>query len=182
MTVRLAEEIESVFIDRENDLLDENTADRAELISTILCGIGNETQIDATHRTMVRAYVLATFDKLPKLDQHAFKSVQRAFAAIHDLMSGCLCSESRFEEINRHYRPHEYDDMKEYNEKRKAKDARAVSETGAATPETDEIVTLREKLAKLERLPENEAISFHLESEIYRLEHEAADKWQDVIR
>lgn len=50
--------------------------------------------------------------------------------------------------------------------------------------ETDpEIISLREKLANLERLPENEAVLFNLESEIYRLECEtvSADEWPDLI-
>lgn len=47
----------------------------------------------------------------------------------------------------------------------------------------DPLHDLRERLAKLERVPENEAISFQLQTEIYRLEHETTiDEWPDVIR
>ncbi len=50
-------------------------------------------------------------------------------------------------------------------------------------PPSAELIALKEKLTKLESLPENEAIAFQLESEIYRLEGEAAraNEWPDVI-
>jgi hypothetical protein len=45
-----------------------------------------------------------------------------------------------------------------------------------------ELTSLREKLAKLEYLPENEAVRFNLESEIYRLERDAdSDEWPYMI-
>ena len=45
-----------------------------------------------------------------------------------------------------------------------------------------EIASLQAKLTRLERLPENEAVRFQLESEIYRLEREAnADEWPELI-
>jgi hypothetical protein len=43
---------------------------------------------------------------------------------------------------------------------------------------------LRQKLMRLERLPENEAIAFQLETQIYHLERGSktdAEKWPDVI-
>jgi len=57
----------------------------------------------------------------------------------------------------------------------------------AAPPETSpEVISLREKLANLERVPENEAERFKLESEIRRLERESeaeasADEWPDMV-
>lgn len=43
--------------------------------------------------------------------------------------------------------------------------------------------SLRDKLTKIERLPENEAERFKLETEVYQLEHgaENPDLWPDVI-
>ena len=44
-----------------------------------------------------------------------------------------------------------------------------------------EIASLQRKLDKLERLPENEAISLQLESEIYKLKRQSDDEWPNVI-
>ncbi len=51
-------------------------------------------------------------------------------------------------------------------------------------PESDpELENMRQRLMRLERLPENEAIALQLESEIYKLERQNAntDEWPDVI-
>lgn len=51
--------------------------------------------------------------------------------------------------------------------------------------ESAELVDLRARLARLERLPENEGVAFQLESEIYKLENAApalgSEEWPDVI-
>jgi hypothetical protein len=48
-----------------------------------------------------------------------------------------------------------------------------------------QVKKLEDALARLERLPENEAERFELESEIYKIEHKGkgaiADEWPDVI-
>lgn len=49
-------------------------------------------------------------------------------------------------------------------------------------PEDRQAETLRRKLDRLERVPENEAERFRLESEIYRLENQTdVDEWPEVI-
>lgn len=47
--------------------------------------------------------------------------------------------------------------------------------------ENRELAGLRGKLDRLERVPENEAVRFQLETEIHRLEQEPTDEWPDVI-
>src|ERR1051326_1019099 len=48
--------------------------------------------------------------------------------------------------------------------------------------ENESLITLRQRLNRLERLPENEATAFQLETEIYRLKNESpADEWPDLI-
>ena len=171
---RLADEIESLMVESENGHLDENWADRAELISDILYDLSNTTEIYSTHPDLVRAYVLATWDKLLSLEsRHDYETVQRSFDAIRDLMSGC--SEARFEEIDRKWNKQVYKEKERRNEQT-TKDIQAES--------APELVSARAKLAELENLPENEAVRFQLESEIHRLEREtkSADEWPEVIR
>lgn len=55
------------------------------------------------------------------------------------------------------------------------------SESKATESDTPAIAHLRAQLARLERVPENEATRFHLESEIYRTEREVDDEWPDLI-
>lgn len=48
--------------------------------------------------------------------------------------------------------------------------------------ENPQLAELKKTLARLERVPENEAIAFQMESEIYRLEQESSgDEWPDVV-
>lgn len=47
-------------------------------------------------------------------------------------------------------------------------------------PANPELETLRGKLQRLERVPENEATRFQIESELYKLENQT-DEWPDVI-
>ncbi len=173
-TLRLAERIESLLVEHKSDRLDEDAAERAQLISDILYDVSSTTQITPCHPNLVRAYVLAIFDKLNKLDHQSYKNVQRAFAAIRDLMSGC--SEARFEEIDRQWNARIYMDDPPQNETEQ-------STSEAEIPEPAELVALRNTLAKLERLPENEAERFKLETDIYRLEGEVANAhdWPDTV-
>jgi hypothetical protein len=171
---RHAEMIEALFVARDIDELDESTAKSAQLISNILYDIGNESGIDATHPQLVKAYVLGISEKLTSLDRHSYEQVQTAFDQIRDLMNGC--SPARYEEIDRYYNPDRED--------------RPAEVTGTALGSEDEAVEadgkledLRQKLLHLERVPENEAITFQLESEIFQYEREnaTADEWPDVI-
>lgn len=45
----------------------------------------------------------------------------------------------------------------------------------------DPAASLKRKLERLERVPENEAIRFELETEIYNLEHETEEEWPDQV-
>ena len=180
VVVREAEQIESLFIEHENDRLDKAMAERAELISSILFEAGNEAHVSATHPQIVKAYVLAIWEALPWLgSRHDYEAVQTAFEQVRDLMNGC--SQARFEEIDAIYNG-------DYARKERAgacgEAGQADTETGH--PESQESIALTDlatKLAKLERLPENEAVRFQLESEIYQLEREsvAEKEWPDVF-
>lgn len=64
---------------------------------------------------------------------------------------------------------------------RPSRKAKSLKPTTAEQANDPALITLREKLAKLELVPENEAIGFQLESGIYKLEREANDEWPDVI-
>ena len=67
--------------------------------------------------------------------------------------------------------------------KTRNKPAKTRNRSDGETQSDPEVERLRDKLTKLERLPENEATAFQLESEIYKLEREAsnANEWPDVI-
>lgn len=194
VTRREAEEIESVLIQYETGKLNEEMADRAELIGNVLFDIGNEAGVNATHPQLVKAYYLALSDALPFVERRTYERLQQAFAHVRDLMNGC--SKARYEEIDAIYNPdHEAQRAAYFEEKARtgnaklgdevyaeAEQARAEIEAEATTPENDGIVALSEKLARLEDLPENEAVAFRLESRIYRLEHKTDDdEWPDVI-
>lgn len=45
----------------------------------------------------------------------------------------------------------------------------------------DPTASLKKKLEQLERVPENEAIRFELETEIFNLEHETEEEWPDHV-
>lgn len=173
--VREAEEIESLFQQNEADRLDEEMSERAQLISNILFDISNESGVDATHPKLVKAYVLATWDALPGLEyQHNSDRVHEALLHIQDLMNGC--SQARFEEIDAAYNGWAHEERARHKE-----DAEVRRE--AEPFDSDELATVRKKLARLELVPENEAIAFQLKTEIDRLEREAdtVQEWPDVI-
>lgn len=183
--VRMAEEIESLFIEHENDRLGEAMAERAQLISDILFDLSNEAGVYATHPQLVKAYVLAIWEVLPSLGARDYKDVQRGFDQVRDLMNGC--SQARFEQIDTIYHGTPEERIQARKEEagvyEEAEQARAEIELERSeSHEGPALTDLRDKLAKLERLPENEAISLQLESAIYRLEHETdTDEWPDVI-
>ncbi|CAN5460827.1 hypothetical protein BH20ACI3_BH20ACI3_41950 [soil metagenome] len=65
---------------------------------------------------------------------------------------------------------------------RPGKSRRKTQDEGGGGVNADpELERLRQKLMRLELLPENEAVAFKLESEIYKLEREADDEWPDEI-
>lgn len=176
--IRMAEEIESLFAQYENEVLDEQMTKRAELIKSVLFDLQSTAQVFCTHPKIVKAYVLAIWEALglnamgvfcTALSQRDFERVHQAFGQVSDLMDGC--SQDRFEQISGTYSL----DLKLPITAR-AKDA-------SVNGETLEVVALREELSRLERLPENEATRFQLEKEIYQLEREAnADgEWPQVI-
>lgn len=173
-TLTLAERIEWLLVENKNGRLNEDGEARAQLIDDILYDVSSTTQITPCHPKLVRSYVLAIFDKLNDLDQHGYESVQRAFAAIRDLTN--LCSDARFEEIDRHWNSHCYKDEAPYYKTEQAP-------VEVTIPESAELIALREKLTNLERLPENEAVAFDLETKIYQLERAAviANDWPDII-
>lgn len=180
--VREAEEIESVFVQYRNRDLNEEMSERAELISTILYDTSGEAQIDVNHPDVTRAYYVAIHDALSDLDTHEKRErVWAAFNQIRDLMNGC--SDARFDEIYTIY----------HGEQKERLAARAI-EFGDVVPaddenaapvdevESPELVAARQKLVELEDVPENEAVAFRLETQIYKFEHpDVDDEWADVI-
>jgi hypothetical protein len=186
VVLREAEEIESVLIQYETGKLNREMADRAELIGDILFDIGNEAGVNATHPQLVRAYYLAIHDALPSLKSRwNYEAAQTAFEQIRDLMNGC--SQARFEQIDMIYHGNNEESMKAREQQagiyEEALQARNEIEAEQRESQKSPTLTdLRNKLARLERVPENEAIAFQLESEIYRLEQEATlNEWPDVI-
>lgn len=182
---REAEEIESVFVQYQANELTADMTERAELISAILYDISGEAQVDANHPQLNRAYYLAIQDAVYELESHI--SRERVWAAmnqIRDLMNGC--SDARFDEIHTIYhgspdeqrraRAIELGDVVPY-------DAALDSAKPVAPPvETDKLVAVRETLSALEDVPENEAVAFRLETQIFNLVHAGSDEeWPDVI-
>ena len=115
--------------------------------------------------------------------------VQKGLDQVRDLMNGC--SEARYEEIDTMYngdyeesmaaRRKEFPDW-EMNPPKSRSDRTTKNESVEC--EDPAVSNLRSKLKDLERLPENEAVAFQLETEIYKLEREAdvaADEWPDEI-
>lgn len=177
--VRLAEEVETLLIADRDDVLDDEWAGRANLVSDILFEAGNETGVHTTHPQLVKAYVLALLDVLPSMEsQRDHDYVQRSFGHVRELMGGC--SPQRAEQIANFYSLD-----REVSDKARAEERGEVYVSPVDVPEpveSEDLAARRAELAGLERLPENEAVALQLETEIFNLERAAAtEEWPDVI-
>lgn len=178
--VREAEEIEALLLADYEDRLDADWSERASLISAILYDMSNEAGVDATHPALVKAYLLAIRDAEFGRSDHDRRQLMLGFARVRDLLNGC--SRERFEQIQTIVEGTDHEET-----------MRAVyAESGVvytppapapAAVEADEVTSLRQQLTDLELVPENEAIRFQLETEIFNLETAggADEEWPDVI-
>lgn len=174
----LAKEIETLVEHSEAEELDDYSDTVAGLVCDILYDYGNETRVFATHPKLIRLYVITMLEVLPRLDEHSRKSVERGFRHIRELMAGC--SKARLEEIDSIHNPAHATEETENTSPNLV--PIGTNPQGATSTMVDTVDNLREKLAALELVPENEAIALQLESEIYRLERETDhNEWPDVI-
>jgi hypothetical protein len=161
----LARAVEVLITKHEADELDETASEVAQLISGLLFDLGNETQIFATHPKLIRRYMMLMLEALPTLKGRDRTMAEQSFGEVSELLEGC--SQKRFRQIDRRHNG-----------------AEPIKKACNTVPR--EVRKLKDALSKLERVPENEAIYFQLESEISRLEQEnerdkEVDEWPDVI-
>ena len=185
---RIAREVESLITSYENDRLSERDAERAQLISDILFDVGNESQVNATHPRLIKEYMLTLRDGLPALGSHERREVETALQHVHELVT-TGCSKTRRQHIE------DFHDHADHEASRVARDAEwgvperhdppatQPAQTTAQLDNSEAIAKLQRQLSGLENVPENEAVAFRLESQIYKLEREAesAEQWPDVI-
>jgi hypothetical protein len=170
------------LIDEEEDLIAKQLAPQKKgceqtqaALTSLLIELSNVTGVDILDEQIVRIFFQRaakvaekTYD--PK-DRHAMFNVLTDISRLLGTTSTEVFSTETLAFVNRHSRfPH-------YGEPLDLDESESVIDDAEANTLIDGI---RGKLDRLERLPENEAERFRLETEIYGLENES-DEWPDVI-
>lgn len=191
--VKMAEAVEQMLLssERYRSKLDDKGQARAALIRQILFDMQNYSQVHCSDRRLVKAYILACYEDQWGLDPGDYDSVQESFKDIKDLLDGYVtdpslsnsfktdaCTEERFEEIDRRYNAHLRDPELQAQEKSILEKLEHKWQLENAS----ELEKLRDKLERIERLPENEAELFRLRTEIYNLENgQEEEEWPDLV-